>query len=131
VTEREPPTDAIDRLRAALDELPPDAAPVARGRLIAYLTDAVASSPGMEEEIIDLLGVRAPRGSRSWSSSSCSGWVLAAVEVFHDRLLAIVDNLPGAVEDRPWGSVHCKVAGKNLRRIGPQGGRAKAARQGM
>ena len=31
---------------------------------------------------------------------------------FHERLLAIVNNLPGAVEDRPWGSVHCKVAGK-------------------
>jgi predicted DNA-binding protein (MmcQ/YjbR family) len=31
---------------------------------------------------------------------------------FHDRLLAIVTSLPGAYEDRPWGSVHCKVAGK-------------------
>ena len=31
---------------------------------------------------------------------------------FHDRLLAIVLRLPGAYEDRPWGSVHCKVAGK-------------------
>jgi predicted DNA-binding protein (MmcQ/YjbR family) len=31
---------------------------------------------------------------------------------FHERLLAIVKSLPGAFEDRPWGSVHCKVAGK-------------------
>lgn len=31
---------------------------------------------------------------------------------FHDRLLEIVLRLPGAYEDRPWGSVHCKVAGK-------------------
>jgi predicted DNA-binding protein (MmcQ/YjbR family) len=31
---------------------------------------------------------------------------------FHDRLLQIVLSLPGAYEDRPWGSVHCKVAGK-------------------
>src|SRR4051794_25633601 len=31
---------------------------------------------------------------------------------FHDRLLRIVESLPGAHEDRPWGSVHCKVAGK-------------------
>jgi len=31
---------------------------------------------------------------------------------FHERLLSIVTSLPGAVEDRPWGSVHCKVAGK-------------------
>ncbi len=30
----------------------------------------------------------------------------------HDRLLAIVTKLPGAYEDRPWGSVHCKVDGK-------------------
>lgn len=30
----------------------------------------------------------------------------------HDRLLAIVLRLPGAYEDRPWGSVHCKVDGK-------------------
>ena len=30
----------------------------------------------------------------------------------HDRLLAIVKGLPGAYEDRPWGSVHCKVNGK-------------------
>lgn len=31
---------------------------------------------------------------------------------FHDRLLQIVLSLPGTSEDRPWGSVHCKVAGK-------------------
>ena len=31
---------------------------------------------------------------------------------FHDRLLSIVLKLPGAYEDRPWGSVHCKVDGK-------------------
>jgi predicted DNA-binding protein (MmcQ/YjbR family) len=30
----------------------------------------------------------------------------------HDRLLAIVNKRRGAYEDRPWGSVHCKVAGK-------------------
>jgi predicted DNA-binding protein (MmcQ/YjbR family) len=30
----------------------------------------------------------------------------------HDRLLAIATRLPGAYEDRPWGSVHCKVDGK-------------------
>ncbi len=30
----------------------------------------------------------------------------------HERLLQIVNRLPGAHEDRPWGSVHCKVAGK-------------------
>lgn len=30
----------------------------------------------------------------------------------HDRLLEIVLRLPGAYEDRPWGSVHCKVAEK-------------------
>ena len=30
----------------------------------------------------------------------------------HDRLLAIVKKLPGAYEDWPWGSIHCKVAGK-------------------
>lgn len=30
----------------------------------------------------------------------------------HERLLEIVLRLPGAYEDRPWGSVHCKVAGK-------------------
>jgi predicted DNA-binding protein (MmcQ/YjbR family) len=33
-------------------------------------------------------------------------------DAFHDRLLAIVLTLPGAYEDRPWGSVHCKVDGK-------------------
>src|SRR5689334_17400780 len=31
---------------------------------------------------------------------------------FHERLLQIVLSLPGTSEDRPWGSVHCKVAGK-------------------
>ncbi len=35
-----------------------------------------------------------------------------AADPFHDRLLAIVESLPGAYEDAPWGSVHCKVAGK-------------------
>lgn len=30
----------------------------------------------------------------------------------HDRLLKIVLSLPEAYEDRPWGSVHCKVRGK-------------------
>lgn len=35
-----------------------------------------------------------------------------ANDPFHDRLLAIVLSLPGAYEDRPWGSVHCKVDGK-------------------
>ncbi len=30
----------------------------------------------------------------------------------HERLLAIVAKLPGAYEDRPWGSIHCKVDGK-------------------
>ena len=33
-------------------------------------------------------------------------------DAFHDRLLAITLKLPGAFEDRPWGSVHCKVDGK-------------------
>ena len=33
-------------------------------------------------------------------------------DAFHKRLLAIVLRLPGAFEDRPWGSVHCKVDGK-------------------
>ena len=33
-------------------------------------------------------------------------------DAFHDRLLAITLQLPGAYEDRPWGSVHCKVDGK-------------------
>jgi len=31
---------------------------------------------------------------------------------FHERLLQMVLKLPGAYEDRPWGSVHCKVDGK-------------------
>lgn len=35
-----------------------------------------------------------------------------ATDPFHERLLEIVLRLPGAYEDRPWGSVHCKVAGK-------------------
>ncbi len=30
----------------------------------------------------------------------------------HDRLLAIVKKLPEAEEAWPWGSIHCKVAGK-------------------
>jgi predicted DNA-binding protein (MmcQ/YjbR family) len=30
----------------------------------------------------------------------------------HDKLLAIVMRLPEAEEDWPWGSIHCKVAGK-------------------
>jgi predicted DNA-binding protein (MmcQ/YjbR family) len=30
----------------------------------------------------------------------------------HDRLLAIVNSLPGTEEDWPWGSIHCKVDGK-------------------
>jgi len=30
----------------------------------------------------------------------------------HDRLLAITLKLPGAYEDWPWGSIHCKVDGK-------------------
>lgn len=38
--------------------------------------------------------------------------VRMAADPFHDRLLAMVTRLPGAYEDRPWGSVHCKVAGK-------------------
>jgi len=35
-----------------------------------------------------------------------------AADPMHDRLLAITLKLPGAYEDRPWGSVHCKVDGK-------------------
>lgn len=35
-----------------------------------------------------------------------------ATDAFHERLLTIVLRLPGAYEDRPWGSVHCKVVGK-------------------
>jgi predicted DNA-binding protein (MmcQ/YjbR family) len=38
--------------------------------------------------------------------------VTAAKDPFHERLLGIVLRLPGAYEDRPWGSVHCKVDGK-------------------
>ena len=37
---------------------------------------------------------------------------LMAKDPVHDRLLSIVKRLPGAYEDRPWGSVHCKVAEK-------------------
>lgn len=33
-------------------------------------------------------------------------------DLIHERLLRIVLTLPGAYEDRPWGSVHCKVAEK-------------------
>jgi predicted DNA-binding protein (MmcQ/YjbR family) len=32
-----------------------------------------------------------------------------ASDPFHDKLLEITLRLPGAYEDRPWGSVHCKV----------------------
>jgi predicted DNA-binding protein (MmcQ/YjbR family) len=35
-----------------------------------------------------------------------------ATDAFHERLLAIVNSLPEAVEAWPWGSIHCKVAGK-------------------
>jgi predicted DNA-binding protein (MmcQ/YjbR family) len=35
-----------------------------------------------------------------------------SADPMHDKLLSIVLKLPGAYEDRPWGSVHCKVAGK-------------------
>jgi predicted DNA-binding protein (MmcQ/YjbR family) len=35
-----------------------------------------------------------------------------SADAFHDRLLAIVKKLPEAEEDWPWGSIHCKVAGK-------------------
>ncbi len=35
-----------------------------------------------------------------------------ANDPFHERLLQIVKRLPEAVEDWPWGSIHCKVAGK-------------------
>ena len=35
-----------------------------------------------------------------------------SADALHDRLLAIVKKLPGAEEDYPWGSIHCKVAGK-------------------
>ena len=33
-------------------------------------------------------------------------------DAFHDRLLDIVKSLPEAEEAWPWGSIHCKVAGK-------------------
>lgn len=35
-----------------------------------------------------------------------------AADPFHDRLLAIVRKLPEVEEAWPWGSIHCKVAGK-------------------
>jgi predicted DNA-binding protein (MmcQ/YjbR family) len=35
-----------------------------------------------------------------------------AEDPFHERLLKIVKRLPEAVEDWPWGSIHCKVADK-------------------
>lgn len=35
-----------------------------------------------------------------------------AADAIHDRLLAIVKKLPEAEEAWPWGSIHCKVAGK-------------------
>jgi hypothetical protein len=35
-----------------------------------------------------------------------------AKDAFHERLLAIVRKLPEAEEAWPWGSIHCKVAGK-------------------
>jgi predicted DNA-binding protein (MmcQ/YjbR family) len=37
---------------------------------------------------------------------------VVGADPFHDKLLSIVLTLPGAYEDRPWGSVHCKVAKK-------------------
>jgi predicted DNA-binding protein (MmcQ/YjbR family) len=35
-----------------------------------------------------------------------------AKDPMHDRLLEIALALPGATEDWPWGSIHCKVDGK-------------------
>jgi len=35
-----------------------------------------------------------------------------ATDASHERLLAIVKRLPETVEDWPWGSIHCKIAGK-------------------
>jgi hypothetical protein len=35
-----------------------------------------------------------------------------STDAVHDRLLQIALSLPGAVEDWPWGSIHCKVNGK-------------------
>jgi len=35
-----------------------------------------------------------------------------AEDPLHERLLKIVKRLPEAVEDWPWGSIHCKVADK-------------------
>jgi predicted DNA-binding protein (MmcQ/YjbR family) len=43
----------------------------------------------------------------------------------HDRLLAIALRLPEAYEDRPWGSVHCKVAGKIFVGWGREDGRMR------
>ncbi len=37
---------------------------------------------------------------------------MTTTDRLHERLLQIALRLPGAFEDRPWGSVHCKVAGK-------------------
>lgn len=34
------------------------------------------------------------------------------VDAVHERLLAIVKKLPETEEAWPWGSIHCKVAGK-------------------
>jgi predicted DNA-binding protein (MmcQ/YjbR family) len=33
-------------------------------------------------------------------------------DAFHERLLGIVRKLPEVEEAWPWGSIHCKVAGK-------------------
>ena len=35
-----------------------------------------------------------------------------SADPFHDRLLKMTLALPGAVEEWPWGSIHCKVGGK-------------------
>jgi len=37
---------------------------------------------------------------------------MAAKDPMHERLKAIALALPGAVEDWPWGGIHCKVNGK-------------------
>lgn len=36
----------------------------------------------------------------------------AKKDPFHDKLVAIVEKLPGARVDWPWGSAHCKVDDK-------------------
>jgi predicted DNA-binding protein (MmcQ/YjbR family) len=36
----------------------------------------------------------------------------STTDPLHDRLLTMVLKLPGAHEDWPWGSIHCKVDGK-------------------